>query len=136
MSDNPKKEPGKPPLELLEPSFLEAMAIVMQAGVKNGRNPNDWKLLDPIKHLDTYRGALFRHFTASAASGTKDESGESHYAAIATNVMICEYFERARIGDTPFERILYALSRTYGMSVNEARYLVEQAAISVYDDVD
>lgn len=133
MCDDSKKQGNKPPFELLEPAFLEAMALAMQTGLKNGRNAGDWKRLDPIKYLPTYRGALFRHVIASDPYAAFDGSGVAHYPFIATNAMICMYLE-SRIPEYPLGASLAELARLWGVSIDDARIEVLRLAELIGSD--
>jgi hypothetical protein len=96
---------GKVPMQLLDLPFLEAMALQMQAGLDANpeRVPDGWKDLPPDQWLMHYRAALLRHVVRSDEFGSVDESGQSNYAAIAVNAMICHFFEQrlqgARCGE-------------------------------------
>lgn len=110
---------GKTPFQLLDLPFLGSMARVLGKGLlKAARKPDDWKLLDPIGWLQEYRGALLRHVELSDEVNAIDpESGESHYAAIAVNAMVCAYFERRLVAETrTVDSLLVELERVWGLS--------------------
>lgn len=81
------KPEGKPRPSLVEPSFIMAMASIMELGLKNGRQPGDWKDIPRDQALEQYRDALLRHAFA------EDES-EDHLAAVACNAMILWWHRR------------------------------------------
>ena len=95
MTDRADKD-GKAPFELIDLPFLESMAKQLQAGLdKADRVPDGWKQLDPSAYLPKYRAALMRHWVRTDEPFAIDhETGQTHWAAIAVNAMICAYFER------------------------------------------
>jgi hypothetical protein len=103
VSAEPEVDPAtnlkraKTPFDLVPLDFVGAMARVFAAGLKDGREPHDWKKLDPEKWLPEYRSALIRHLESASRHYALDDSGESHYAAVAVNACICWYFEK-RLG--------------------------------------
>ena len=86
---------GKTPFELVDLQFVGAMARQLGTGlVKAGRVADGWRDLDPATYLPLYRAALLRHVVGAEQSDVDPETGESHYAGIAVNAMICAVFER------------------------------------------
>ena len=86
-----KDDKGKPDLTLLDPRFLEKMALVMKKGADKYERGN-WQLdLEPERIL----AALLRHVFAIQKGETLDkESGLPHTAHIGCNAMFLDYYER------------------------------------------
>lgn len=119
MSDSAPQKDGKAPMHLLDGRFLESMARQLGAGAaRAGRKEEGWRDLDPHKWLLQYRGAMQRH---AYSTGTTDDTGESHYTAVAVNAMICAEFER-RIRAAPVRTdvVVDLIAERFGISHDEA----------------
>lgn len=77
------KPDGKPRPSLVDAGFIMAMAEVMEAGLKGGRNREDWQRVERQQAIEEYRDALLRH-----AFGQGPEDERQHLAAVACNAMI------------------------------------------------
>jgi hypothetical protein len=85
---DPKLKPaaGKPPLQLLEPAFLVAVADAMGTGFQNYGQRS---YVTPGNRYMTYLGAAMRHLMAWAAGEDIDpDSGLPHLAHAGASVMI------------------------------------------------
>jgi len=73
-------DPKKSKMALVDLNFVAAIADIINEGVKNGREIDDWKTLDWTSDLQIeYVSALLRH--------TRDED----WAAVAANAMILHH---------------------------------------------
>lgn len=124
---------GKARIDLVDLPFVESMARVLEAGLrKAGRVPDGWKALDPATRLHEYRAALLRHAVATdSPHAVEPESGESHYAAVAVNAMICAYLEaglRRQRAPKRVDDVLDDLAALWGSSPAMARETVLRLA--------
>lgn len=88
----PNKPDQKPRPTLVDPDFIMAMAAVMELGLKNGRNREDWKRINTAQALCEYPDALLRHVLDGVNPPL--ESEEDHLAAVACNAMILWWHRR------------------------------------------
>ena len=82
-----KFDQGKVRYSLIDPKFLEDVAKVMTMGAEK-YSEESWKTVPNGKMR--YKDALWRHITSN---GTDDESGISHLAHAACNLMFLHYLE-------------------------------------------
>lgn len=128
--DTPMKA-GKTPFELVDLPFVGAIARQLGAGIHSGRTPDCWKQLDPYENLPLYRAAMLRHAAKSAELiGSTDDTGESHYAAIGANAMLCHYFESAIVSreGLPVEHAVANLSALWGLSPEDTKAAIIELA--------
>jgi hypothetical protein len=123
VSGEPQKT-GKTPFELLDLPFVGAMARQLGGGLaRPGRVADGWKDLDPAEWLPKYRAAALRHLLDAERVGARDpESGESHYAAVAVNAMICAYLEARLVGVAPLlvSEVVAALAERFELTEPDA----------------
>lgn len=88
-----KFDSGKAPVELVPPEFIEEIALVLGHGAKKyGRD--DWRKGLPWTRI---YGSTMRHLLLWARGEDLDrESGMSHLAHAATNVMFLITWSRTR----------------------------------------
>lgn len=92
MSESKKFDNDKLPMGLTDPEFDKALAEVLQFGAKKYA-PESWKKLEGAEQR--YMDALLRHINAHRRGEYADsESGLSHLAHAACNLMFLMYFER------------------------------------------
>lgn len=91
MSEGKKFDQDKTRLDLVYPQFVENVGKVLTFGAKK-YEPNNWqKVEDPVNR---YYAAALRHLIAWREGEDKDpESGLSHLAHAACNLMFLQYFE-------------------------------------------
>jgi hypothetical protein len=84
---------GKPRPTLVDPEFIEAMAKVMESGLKHGRMPDDWKNLKSEDVLCLYPDAMFRHLLQVVRDpySVDKESAELAVMSVAANAMILHW---------------------------------------------
>ncbi len=89
-----KYDDGKLLMSLVQPEFTEAIADVLTFGAgKYG--PNNWQKVDNAE--SRYMDALLRHLSAYRRGEDVDsESGLSHLAHAATNIMFILHFDRSK----------------------------------------
>lgn len=86
-----KNDQDKNRLDLIEPQFIEAVGEVLTFGAKK-YEPNNWQKVEDAE--DRYYAAALRHLLAWRKGETIDEeSGLSHLAHAATNMMFLLHFE-------------------------------------------
>lgn len=85
-----KDDEGKIRLELIEPSFIEEVGQVLTFGA-NKYGANNWQKVENAK--DRYYAAALRHLLAWRKGEKQDESGCSHLAHVATNMMFLRWLE-------------------------------------------
>lgn len=84
-----KDDGGKPRPDLIQPEFLEAIARIMAFGAEKYEE-NSWQGVEPKRYV----AAALRHFYAYMRGEHIDsESGESHLAHCACNIMFLFHFE-------------------------------------------
>lgn len=87
-----KYDDGKARFDLIEPEFEEDIANILTMGA-NIYAPNSWQHVEDGKNR--YYAALRRHLNAWRKGEKIDkESGMSHLAHAACNVMFLMHFER------------------------------------------
>lgn len=87
-----KYDDGKARFDLIEPEFEEDIANVLTMGA-NKYAQNSWQHVEDGKNR--YYAALRRHLNAwRKGEKTDQESGMSHLAHAACNVMFLMHFER------------------------------------------
>lgn len=88
-----KADKGKLRFDLISPEFTKAVAGVLTFGAEK-YGPNNWQNLeDPTNR---YYAALLRHLNAFHAGEKYDkESGMSHLAHAATNIMFLMHFTQS-----------------------------------------
>ena len=93
MSTFKKDDIGKPMVSLVQAPFILDIAKVLTFGAKK-YGKNNWKHIDP-QEIDRLKDSLLRH-TLAYTSGTDidPESGLSHAAHAACNLMFLHYFEQ------------------------------------------
>jgi len=81
-NQNIKLDNGKPLMELIPPSAIEALGEVLTYGA-NKYSPNSWQKVEPERYL----GALMRHLTAYMRDpkSVDKESGILHIKHILCN---------------------------------------------------
>lgn len=91
MSEGKKFDQDKTRLDLVYPQFVENVGKVLTFGAKK-YEPNNWqKVEDPVNR---YYAAALRHLIAWREGEKIDpESGLSHLAHAACNLMFLQYFE-------------------------------------------
>lgn len=91
--NNFKYDEGKPRLDLVPPSLIEAVGIVRTYGTaKYNNDPDGWKKVEP----ERYRAAMMRHLCKYLRDpqGIDEESGLLHLWHLACNVAFLIEFER------------------------------------------
>ncbi len=102
---------SKPRLGLVPMRGLRRVARVFEAGLKEGRDPNDWQHRLPKDFVD----ALLRH--ASDFQDNDPEDEEDHLAAIVANALILMWHEGFKL--TPEEgEVLDAIASGPSFSAN------------------
>lgn len=87
-----KYDKGKARFDLVEPSFEEAVAEVLTYGAEKYA-PNNWLKVEDAENR--YYAALRRHINAYRKGEKIDpESGLSHLAHAACNIMFLMHFEK------------------------------------------
>lgn len=88
-----KNDKGKLRFDLINPEFTKAVAGVLTFGAEK-YGPNSWQNLeDPVNR---YYAALLRHLNAFHSGEAIDkESGLSHLAHAATNIMFLMHFTQS-----------------------------------------
>ena len=87
-----KDDDGKLRFDLIEPQFEEEVAAVLTLGAKKYEANNWQKVEDPVNR---YYAALRRHLNAwRSGEKTDPESGLSHLAHVATNIMFLLHFDQ------------------------------------------
>lgn len=87
-----KKDQGKNRLDLVQPEFMEEIAAAMTFGAEK-YPANSWQGIPCAP--DRYYAALLRHlFAWRKGERTDKESGLSHLAHAATNLMFLSHFYR------------------------------------------
>lgn len=84
----------KPQLTLVPLVGLRRIARILEAGLKDGRDPGDWKNKKP----EDFKNALLRHvadYTDPPYGTTLAE--EDHLAALAANALILLHFEEGAL---------------------------------------
>jgi hypothetical protein len=119
--------------DLLDEAFIAAMARQMKAGTnRSGRTPGDWYFYNTIRKLCCYQEHLTAHVMRAYGSiGAIDDTGESHYAAVACNAMICARIERNLPPATlrPPDEMLAELGRLWGLDDLQVRELIRSLAL-------
>ena len=86
-----KDDQDKNRLDLIEPEFIEGVGKVLTFGAAK-YEPNNWQKVEDAE--DRYYAAALRHLLAWRKGETIDEeSGLSHLAHAATNMMFLLHFE-------------------------------------------
>ena len=76
--------PDKPAMALVDYEFVREMSTVLQKGLKNGRQPGDWKdLPDTDDTRLNFESSLMRHFT-----DYKNGLDSRHLVCVSVNAMI------------------------------------------------
>ena len=92
MTEGKKFDQNKLPLELIDWTHITEIAEILQLG-KEKYGPNNWKQL--ANPEDRYFAAAMRHLILWRQGEMVDaESGKSHMAHAACNLMFLSYFER------------------------------------------
>ena len=92
MSEGKKFDSDKLPLELVDWAHVAEIAEILQLG-KSKYGSDNWKQLANAE--DRYFAAAMRHLMAWRLGEIQDtESGQSHLAHAACNLMFLSYFER------------------------------------------
>jgi hypothetical protein len=126
---------GKPRLALLDPEFLTQVALQMEGGLaKGGRQPGDWQKLDARRFRPDYVSALLRHVSkARAGVGLRDiETGATHWAAVAANCMILDWFDRQivrelqEVDEGLQQQVADALTDAFGAHPESAQRVARQ----------
>lgn len=92
MTEGKKFDQDKLPLELFDWMYATEIAEILQLG-KEKYGPNNWKTLANAE--DRYFAAAMRHLILWRQGEALDpESGKSHLAHGACNLMFLSYFER------------------------------------------
>ena len=87
-----KYDDDKARFDLIEPEFEEDIANILTMGA-NKYAPNSWQHIEDGKNR--YYAALRRHLNAwREGEKTDQESGISHLAHVACNIMFLMHFER------------------------------------------
>lgn len=86
-----KDDSGKNRLDLIEPEFIESVGQVVTYGAQK-YEPNNWQGVEDA--TDRYYAAAMRHLLAYRKGERLDESGLSHLAHVACNIMFLMHFER------------------------------------------
>ena len=95
MEEVKKYDKGKPRIDLVQPAFIISVADVLTFGADKYA-PNSWQKLDNAE--DRYYAAAIRHLFAWRNGEKSDnESGLSHLAHAATNIMFLEYFDNKNL---------------------------------------
>jgi hypothetical protein len=85
-----KHDYGKPRMDLIPVQALEDIGRVLAFGAAK-YSENNWKLVDKSR----YEAALLRHYAEYMKGNAIDsESGISHLAHMACNVIFLQWFER------------------------------------------
>lgn len=84
MSEAAKHDKGKPRLDLVPPSLIEAVGIIRTYGNSKYKDSDNWKNVEPYR----YRAALMRHLVEYLKNPTSvdDESGYPHLWHMACNI--------------------------------------------------
>ena len=85
-----KDDKGKVRLDLVLPEFIEDVGQVLTFGA-NKYGANNWQKVEDAK--DRYYAAAMRHLLAWRKGEKQDESGCSHLAHAATNMMFLRWLE-------------------------------------------
>ena len=82
--DGLKFDTGKPRLDLVPASIIEAVGQILTYGLQKYGRENSWREVEPKR----YRAALMRHLCAWLKNpmGTDEESGLPHIWHVACNV--------------------------------------------------
>ena len=92
MTEGKKFDQDKLPLELIDWTHITEIAEILQLG-KEKYGPNNWKQLANPEYR--YFAAAMRHLILWRQGEMVDaESGKSHLAHAACNLMFLSYFER------------------------------------------
>lgn len=92
VSPGQKDDREKTRLDLIEPQFIEAVGEILTFGADK-YEANSWQKVENAK--DRYYAALMRHLMAWRGGEEIDpESGLTHLAHVACNVMFLMHFER------------------------------------------
>lgn len=87
-----KYDEGKARFDLIEPEFEEDVALILTMGA-NKYAPNSWQNVED--GVNRYYAALRRHINAwRKGEKTDPESGMSHLAHAACNIMFLMHAER------------------------------------------
>lgn len=79
----------KIPFELADLDFIGEMCKNFEAGLKDGRKPNDWKNIEPTPlNLNTHTGKIMRHLHNVSTMDLEVEDARRDLAAIACNANI------------------------------------------------
>jgi len=80
---------GKPRYDLIDEPFLTRLAQLMARGaIKYGEE--NWRLANSEAELKRFQASGFRHFI----QWLRGDDDEDHMAAVAYNLMACEYVKR------------------------------------------
>ena len=88
-----KYDQGKPQLDLVPPSIIEAVGIIRTYGTEKYGSPDGWKEVEPKRYI----AALMRHLCAFLRNPkAKDtESGYPHLWHMACNIaFLCEFYNK------------------------------------------
>lgn len=107
----------KPRLSLIPQAGAGRKARILEAGLRDGRQPGDWKKL-PVEDL---RDAMLRH----VASYVEGETDQDHLAAIAVNADLLLWQEEASKTPRP------AVDTSYWWTDGEARYSAPDTPVSI-----
>lgn len=79
-----KADQGKPRLDLVPPTIMEAIGHIRTYGTAKYKDPDNWKLVEP----ERYTAALMRHLCQFLRDprGVDSESGYPHLWHMATNI--------------------------------------------------
>jgi hypothetical protein len=97
LNGTAKADDGKPRLDLVPPSLIEAVGVIRTYGTKKYHDPENWRKVEP----ERYRAALMRHLCAYLRdpNSVDEESGYPHMWHLACNAAFlieleCPYTER------------------------------------------
>ena len=89
-----KNDEGKNRLDLIEPQFIEAVGKVLTFGAEQ-YGANNWQKVENAE--DRYYAAALRHLLAWRLGEKTDvESGHSHLAHVAVNMMFLLHFDEEK----------------------------------------
>jgi len=92
MNQTHKYDQGKPELNLVPPTLIEAVGIIRTYGNRKYGSPDGWKKVEP----ERYTSALMRHLCEFLRDpySRDEESGYMHLWHMACNIgFLCEMYE-------------------------------------------
>ena len=88
-----KRDEGKPPIQLIEPSYILGLAKVLGFGAEK-YGPNDWKNNVPENVIDRTFGSVQRHLWQWKGGEKQDsESGLPHLLHAACQLMMLYWYD-------------------------------------------